>query len=271
MMNRKRTSPIVLRTSKGASDGFGKSLANVCGSNRPKNEGPSRIPPTISPITRDCPTLRARQPHARVTSRTTAICESNCVTRRSSTRFCYLTDRGGTTEPLRARTTSAAKKNDVRRAPIDAVSSRVEKTVVVRLVGRHKTPKPPCGEVAQLLRRVPLPSASAESGSLKRPHESTGVSECSPGPADCRTRGHSLGSVKRCSINSPPRRIKLFAVRPATDVDSGIPLASYRIFPPPSYGVPSASFPEYRARTFQRINGLHCRATCKSDFSLRRC
>ena len=61
------------KISKTAKDDFGKRALETFGANHPKSEGPSRIPPTISPTTRGCPTLRASQPPASVASMITDI------------------------------------------------------------------------------------------------------------------------------------------------------------------------------------------------------
>ena len=51
--NRKRISPTVERISKDAIDDGGKSAFAAAGAKRPKTDGPKRIPPAISPMTRD--------------------------------------------------------------------------------------------------------------------------------------------------------------------------------------------------------------------------
>src|SRR5580698_1441003 len=71
--NRKRINPTVERVSKTTKDDLGKRELATFGTNRPKTEGPRRIPPTISPTTRDWPTLRASQPPVRVVSMMTDI------------------------------------------------------------------------------------------------------------------------------------------------------------------------------------------------------
>src|SRR5579884_1119974 len=53
------------------------------GEMRPRTEGPSRIPPIISPMTRACPSLRASHPQTSVTARMTDICTRSRVIRPS--------------------------------------------------------------------------------------------------------------------------------------------------------------------------------------------
>jgi hypothetical protein len=87
MRNKKRINPTVERISKAANDDLGNRTSAACGASRPKTEGPSRIPPTISPMTRDWPALRASQPQVRVTSITAAISTKSRVTVHQLDRF----------------------------------------------------------------------------------------------------------------------------------------------------------------------------------------
>src|SRR5882672_2332656 len=73
MRNRKSTKPTVESVSNGPNELTGKSLAERWGANRPKTDGPMRMPPIISPITRAWPTLSASQPQLTVINRMMAI------------------------------------------------------------------------------------------------------------------------------------------------------------------------------------------------------
>ena len=67
------------RVSKGPNELTGNSSAERWGAKRPKADGPTRMPPMISPITRAWPTLSASQPQATVISNTIAIWVNNRV------------------------------------------------------------------------------------------------------------------------------------------------------------------------------------------------
>src|SRR5579859_2669838 len=71
--NRKSTSPTVEIVSNGPKELVGNSVAETWGARRPKTDGPMRMPPIISPITRAWPTLSASQPQLTVINRTMAI------------------------------------------------------------------------------------------------------------------------------------------------------------------------------------------------------
>src|SRR5487761_1369944 len=79
MRNRNKIRPTVLRMSKALKDEGGNNVADQRGVNRPNTDGPIRIPPMISPMTRACPSLRASHPQKTVTSRTTVIWTSKRV------------------------------------------------------------------------------------------------------------------------------------------------------------------------------------------------
>ena len=58
--------PIWLINCKTPSDSLGKTKSDAPGHNQPSNDGPSRMPAVISPITAGCPNRVNNEPNRRV-------------------------------------------------------------------------------------------------------------------------------------------------------------------------------------------------------------
>src|SRR6185437_5231816 len=77
---RNRIRPTVDSISRESREAAGNNTLEELGDMRPNTEGPSRIPPMISPMTRAWPNFSASHPQKSVVSRMTDICRSRSVT-----------------------------------------------------------------------------------------------------------------------------------------------------------------------------------------------
>src|SRR5215218_5219940 len=79
--NMNTSSPTWLMELRNPSESGGKRRADAAGAIHPRNDGPSRIPATISPTTCGCPIRRKRSPTPRAAITTAAICTSSSPSR----------------------------------------------------------------------------------------------------------------------------------------------------------------------------------------------
>lgn len=77
MINIKKASPILLKTSKLLNEFVGKMKLNRCGKRFPKTERPKNIPATISPITAGCLNFEKRRPNTLEVTRISKICSNS--------------------------------------------------------------------------------------------------------------------------------------------------------------------------------------------------